>query len=143
MCVVPRVEALGCFLFARRALGTRTRKCPNSRALRAVKPALTVRDVKKLDKCAEFFRQLSGLENDSSTLQLNPRVQYSSIQQTFSPNNTPIPQYPGTRVQTTGRFEVEDFAIQIQIAGLLSYLPPGRFLGGALGHDPKSLSDSP
>ena len=30
--VVPRAEALGCFLFARRALGTRTRKCPNSRA---------------------------------------------------------------------------------------------------------------
>jgi hypothetical protein len=29
--VVPRAEALGCFLFARRALGTRTRKCPNSR----------------------------------------------------------------------------------------------------------------
>src|SRR4029077_15270449 len=27
--VVPRAEALGCFLFARRALGTRTRKCPN------------------------------------------------------------------------------------------------------------------
>ena len=24
-------EALGCFLFARRALGTRIRKCPNSR----------------------------------------------------------------------------------------------------------------
>jgi hypothetical protein len=34
-------------------------------------------------------------------------------------------------------------AKQIQIAGLLSYLPPGRVLGGALGHDPKSLSDSP
>jgi hypothetical protein len=33
LCVfVPRAEALGCFLFARRALGTRTRKCPNSRA---------------------------------------------------------------------------------------------------------------
>jgi hypothetical protein len=30
--VVPRAEALGCFLFARRALGTRTIKCPNSRA---------------------------------------------------------------------------------------------------------------
>jgi len=29
--VVPRAEALGCFLFARRPLGTRTRKCPNSR----------------------------------------------------------------------------------------------------------------
>ena len=29
--VVPRAEALGCFLFARRALGTRTRKSPNSR----------------------------------------------------------------------------------------------------------------
>src|SRR5580698_2317492 len=28
--VVPRAEALGCFQFARRALGTRTRKCPNS-----------------------------------------------------------------------------------------------------------------
>ena len=28
--VVPRAEALGCFLFARRALRTRTRKCPNS-----------------------------------------------------------------------------------------------------------------
>jgi hypothetical protein len=27
----PGAEALGCFLFARRALGTRTRKCPNSR----------------------------------------------------------------------------------------------------------------
>jgi hypothetical protein len=26
--VVPRAQALGCFLFARRALGTRTRKCP-------------------------------------------------------------------------------------------------------------------
>ena len=46
-------------------------------------------------------------------LQLNPRVQYSSVQQTFSPNNTPIPQYPGARVQTTGRFEVEDFAKHI------------------------------
>ena len=33
--VVPRAEALGCFLFARRAFGTRTRKCPNSRARRA------------------------------------------------------------------------------------------------------------
>src|SRR5271169_6431178 len=32
--VIPRAEALGCFLFARRALGTRTRKCPNSRARR-------------------------------------------------------------------------------------------------------------
>ena len=29
--VVPRAEALGCFLFARRALGTLTRKCPNCR----------------------------------------------------------------------------------------------------------------
>ena len=28
--VIPRAEALGSFLFARRALGTRTRKCPNS-----------------------------------------------------------------------------------------------------------------
>jgi hypothetical protein len=46
-------------------------------------------------------------------LQLNPRVQYSSVQQTFSPNNAPIPQYPGAWVQTTGRFEVEDFAILI------------------------------
>ena len=43
-----------------------------------------------------------------------------------------MPQYPGARVQTTGRFEVEDFAIQIQIGGLLSYVPsvtrPGRHL---------------
>src|ERR1700748_1564231 len=28
----PGLEALGCFLFARWALGTRTRKCPNSRS---------------------------------------------------------------------------------------------------------------
>ena len=28
--VVPRAEALGCSLFALRAIGTRTRKCPNS-----------------------------------------------------------------------------------------------------------------
>ena len=38
--VVPRAEAwaepLGCFLFARRALGTRTRKCPNSRSRRDI-----------------------------------------------------------------------------------------------------------
>ena len=31
-------------------------------------------------------------------------------------------------------------AKQIQIAGLLSYVPAGRVLAGALGHDPKSLS---
>src|SRR5271169_3845638 len=38
--VVPRAEALaealGCFLFARRALGTRTRKCPNSRGTKCL-----------------------------------------------------------------------------------------------------------
>ena len=28
--VVPKAEALGCSLFALRAIGTRTRKCPNS-----------------------------------------------------------------------------------------------------------------
>ena len=30
--VVPRAEALGCSLFALRAIGTCTRKCPNSTA---------------------------------------------------------------------------------------------------------------
>jgi hypothetical protein len=38
--VVPRAEALGCFLFARRALGTRTRRCPNSSALQRQLSAL-------------------------------------------------------------------------------------------------------
>ena len=31
LCVVPRAEALGCSLFALRAIGTRTRKRPNSK----------------------------------------------------------------------------------------------------------------
>ena len=51
--VVPRAEALGCFLFVLRALRTRIRKCPNSR--------FYIQRI-FLAKCLRIFKPIESLE---------------------------------------------------------------------------------
>jgi hypothetical protein len=64
--VFPRAgawaEALGCFLFARRALETRTRKCPNSR------PVVLTPGISPLRRRALQGRQKNGDAIQYSTL---------------------------------------------------------------------------
>ena len=59
----PGLKPLGCFLFALRALGTRTRKCPNSRGTSYLATiVLTLRDENyRLSKCLASSLRFSQL----------------------------------------------------------------------------------
>jgi hypothetical protein len=50
------------------------------------------------------------------------------------------PRSPTENEGRRGRERIRTCAKQIPIAGLLSYVPPGRVLAGAVSHDPGSLS---